>query len=154
MRIFTSCLFRSKIDIAEYSISINMKEAARAIIYDDELRIFLALRARGLGAGQWALVGGKPDPGEDLDDTVVREVEEETGLVFERRFFKEIISAEYDPEGQPWRVRYYAGKAVGTLALNNENEDAGYFRRNELPQLDIAFGHQQIIQQFLDGVGY
>jgi 8-oxo-dGTP pyrophosphatase MutT (NUDIX family) len=44
-------------------------------------RVLIAKRvARGLNAGQWALPGGKLDPGEDAVTAALRELHEEAGL--------------------------------------------------------------------------
>jgi len=52
---------------------------AGAIVVDHD-RLLLVRRARGWAAGQWAVPGGKVEPGEALAETVVRELLEETGL--------------------------------------------------------------------------
>ena len=53
--------------------------AAAACIRDEEGRILLLRRSDGL----WSVPGGGLDPGERLDQAVVREVREETGLEVE-----------------------------------------------------------------------
>lgn len=55
--------------------------AVGALITDDAGRILLVLRRNDPSAGHWSLPGGKVEPGESLEQAVVREVEEETGLV-------------------------------------------------------------------------
>ncbi len=125
------------------------RAVCRAIIYDDNLRILLAQRAGGMGNGQWALVGGKPEPGERPEQTVVREVMEELGLKFIPKLFKEELDDSSDLKGQPWQVWYFDGQATGKLTLQEENQDAKYFKLPEITKLDIAFGHLRIIQEFL-----
>lgn len=126
------------------------KKVSRAIIYDNKNRVLLAQRARGNGQGQWALVGGKPENNETAAEAIVREVLEETGLVFESVLFKEEISNAHDPHGDTWQVTYFSGKATGKLVLDPaENADAKYFSEADLDSLDIAFGHQRLIKEFL-----
>jgi 8-oxo-dGTP diphosphatase len=61
---------------------MTYKLVSRAIIYDHEGKLLLARRTSKSGHGQWALVGGKPERDEAPAETVVREVKEETALVF------------------------------------------------------------------------
>jgi ADP-ribose pyrophosphatase YjhB (NUDIX family) len=129
------------------------KKVSRAIIYDDEQRILFAKRGRGNGKGQWALVGGKPEAGESAEEAVIREVLEETGLVFTPKFFKEELSNKHDPDGIAWKVSYFAGRAAGKLTLDlSENSEAGYFSRDQIGSLDTTLGHDGIVFEFLDSI--
>ena len=62
----------------------GLRRAAVAVTLLDGPRVLIAKRvARGLNAGQWALPGGKVDPGEDATAAALRELHEETGLEVE-----------------------------------------------------------------------
>jgi 8-oxo-dGTP pyrophosphatase MutT (NUDIX family) len=59
----------------------GLRRAAVAVTVLDGERVLIAKRvARGLNAGQWALPGGKLDPGEDAVTGSLRELREEAGL--------------------------------------------------------------------------
>jgi len=59
----------------------GLRRAAVAVTVLDGPRVLIAKRvARGLNAGQWALPGGKVDPGEDAVTAALRELHEEAGL--------------------------------------------------------------------------
>ena len=59
----------------------GLRRAAVAVTVLDGPRVLVAKRvARGLNAGQWALPGGKLDPGEDAVAAALRELGEEANL--------------------------------------------------------------------------
>jgi 8-oxo-dGTP pyrophosphatase MutT (NUDIX family) len=59
----------------------GLRRAAVAVTVLDGERVLIAERVpRGLNAGQWALPGGKVDPGEDAVAAALRELHEEAGL--------------------------------------------------------------------------
>jgi len=78
---------------------MNILITAGAIIINEERKILLVLRPadKKIFPNCWALPGGKIEAWESLEDTVIREVKEETWLVFsplEKYTFTEYISNE------------------------------------------------------------
>lgn len=119
--------------------------ACRAIISDEEGRILLVRRAEGASTGEWCLPGGKPNPNEAKEQTVIREVEEETSLIFTGTYAGKTEGPENE-KGEIWLTYLYVGKAVGRIVLQHENSDAGFFTDEERSELVIAFGHREIIE--------
>ncbi|MFA5564534.1 MAG: NUDIX domain-containing protein [Acidimicrobiia bacterium] len=69
-----------------------------AIVVDDQQRLLLVQRGRPPAVGEWSVPGGRVEPGETMAEAVVREVEEETGLVVfcgELAGYVEKITDEY-----------------------------------------------------------
>jgi mutator protein MutT len=56
-----------------------MKELTLVYLQRDD-EVLLAMKKRGFGEGRWNGVGGKLEPGESLDDGLVRECQEEIGV--------------------------------------------------------------------------
>ena len=50
-----------------------------AIVVDDE-RLLLVRRGRGAAAGTWSVPGGRVEAGETVQEAVLRELREETGI--------------------------------------------------------------------------
>jgi len=113
-----------------------LREAGRAIIYDDQGRILMVKDAK---TGKWDFPGGGKNKRENTEFTVAREVFEETGLVpkFTKTPGKDFIGSQFkDYKGRGFvqnREILYEGKASGTLRLKKgEISDARYFTPNEI----------------------
>lgn len=116
----------------------------RAILCDSNGKVMLGKRAGGLAEGQWAIIGGKLDEGENLEEAVIREVKEEVGVDFEPLFWKESLS----PDGE-WKTTYYVGRYVGEVVVDStEVKGVIYASREDLQALDIAFDHRTVLEDF------
>jgi 8-oxo-dGTP diphosphatase len=62
------------------SVSTHPEVCVGAIVIDDE-RLLLIRRGRGAAQGEWSIPGGRVERGEMMIEAVVRELEEETGLI-------------------------------------------------------------------------
>jgi len=102
--------------------------------------------------GYWALPGGRMDLGEILEQTVVRECKEETGLVV--AIVRKI--GEYVEKGVKDNVEYeyfptcFVVKVVGGEIKRQESEiqDIQLFSLNALPN-PLAFEHDKMITDYL-----
>jgi len=86
---------------------INAAAAIGGLVADERDRLLVIVRAEEPARGTWDLPGGFADPGETAEETLRREVREETGL--------DLASAEYfasEPNLYP-----YAGVTYPTLDL-------------------------------------
>jgi 8-oxo-dGTP pyrophosphatase MutT (NUDIX family) len=122
-----------------------------AIIFDEaHEKVFLTKRADN---GLWCLPGGGVDPGESVEETVIREVQEETGLTV--RVLR-LIGVYSDPN---WLVVYNESDSVQIVALNfevlitagkpglsNETSDWGYYSLEEIEELDMLLNHHTRIR--------
>jgi 8-oxo-dGTP pyrophosphatase MutT (NUDIX family) len=122
-----------------------------AVIFDQKReKVLLTKRADN---GLWCLPSGGVDPGECVEETVIREVWEETGLTV--RVLR-LVGVYSDPN---WLVVYPNDNAVQIVAmsfeteivdgepgLSDETSDWGYFSLAELDEMDMLLNHRQRIQ--------
>ena len=112
-----------------------------------------------MDSDRWALIGGGLNLIESLEEGIIREIKEETGLKINKNSLKfwKIYSdpsriAEY-PDGNVLRVI----TVVYMLELNNEyelicseeSEELKYFSINELSNINIAETHKHIIEEYI-----
>jgi 8-oxo-dGTP diphosphatase len=127
-------------------------KTATAIIAYPENRILLIKRSTAPFAGYWALPGGRSEPEETAEQTIVREVKEETGLDIA------VISkiGEYHEQGVQAGLEYdyyatcYLTKQVGGAIKGQESEvsDIQLFSLECLPKA-LAFEHAQMIKDYV-----
>jgi len=120
------------------------------IILKDK-KILLIKRKNSPFKGKWALPGGFVEYGEKVEDAVVREVEEETGLKTSILDIVGIYSdPDRDPRGHTVTVAYLLEVRLGILRHRDDADDAKFFDVNQLPKL--AFDHKDIIKDALKKV--
>jgi NAD+ diphosphatase len=106
----------------------------------------LLARSRHFMPGMYSVLAGFVEPGESLEEAVVREVKEEVGI--------EIKDIKYFGS-QPWpfphslMIGFTAAYAGGEISLDDEEiEDAGWYTVEKLPRIP---GKISIARKLIDG---
>ncbi|MFE0381451.1 NUDIX domain-containing protein [Streptomyces inhibens] len=109
------------------------------VVFDDQGRVLLGKRA---DTGNWSVIGGIPEPGEQPAETAVREVYEETAVrvVPEGVVLVEAMPPTRYPNGDVCQFMDVTlrCRAVGGEAKVNDDEslEVGWFAVDALPELD------------------
>jgi 8-oxo-dGTP pyrophosphatase MutT (NUDIX family) len=129
----------------------SIRLGCSAVIFDEAReKVLLTKRADN---GLWCLPSGAVDPGECVEETILREVWEETGLTV--RVLR-LVGVYSDPN---WLVIYHENKAMQIVALSfeaeiiagepglsDETSDWGYFSLEEVRKLDMLLNHEMRIR--------
>ena len=113
-------------------------------------KILLIKRNRSPFKNWWALPGGFVEYGEKVEDAVIREVLEETGLKVEiKNLFGVYSDPERDPRGHIVSIVYLMKVIGGKLHSGDDSCDTNFFKFEKLPKL--AFDHNLIINDIIGG---
>ncbi len=95
-------------------------------------------------SGNWSPPGGVMDIGETLEQCVIRETKEETGLDIE---ITGLLGIYTDPEHvieyadgeirQEFNITYYGRVSGGRIAVSNESTEVRFVRPDELERLPV-----------------
>ncbi len=126
-----------------------------AIVEFPDKKILMVRRGTVVFKGYWALPGGRVDPVETVEQTVVREVREETGLDIE--IVRKI--GEYCEKGVQDGIEYdyqpacFLVKPVGGNIRRQEKEieEIKLFRLDEIPG-ELAFEHSSMIKDYIRSI--
>jgi len=122
-----------------------------AIIVEGD-RVLLVKRAHPPIQGQWSIPGGVLEVGELVKEAAIREAREETGLIVEPGDLLGVYDRILrDPEQ---RVQYHyvlidflCRRTGGELQAASDAAEVRWFRREELPPLNLAEDTQDVIRK-------
>jgi ADP-ribose pyrophosphatase YjhB (NUDIX family) len=128
--------------------------AASAVVVNDEYKILLQRRKDN---DLWSLPGGAMELGESIAQTIVREVQEESGLAVE---LVRIVGIYTDPRHviaysngevrQQFSICFACRVIGGQLRRSNESTEIGFFAPDELEGLRIQPSIRLRLQHYLE----
>jgi 8-oxo-dGTP diphosphatase len=127
-------------------------KTSTAIIPYSDNKILLIKRNTRPFVGFWALPGGRMEPGETIDQTVIREVKEETGLDVKivkvvGEYVEKGIREEIDYEYYP--TCFVVTPVGGELKKqDSEIQEMKLFSLGALPK-PLAFEHEKMLGDYV-----
>ena len=119
-------------------------------IYDDDLNFILIQRKNSPYKDCWALPGGFVEYNECVEDSAVREAKEETSIDVELESLVNVYSKpDRDPRGHTITIAYTARGNFNDRKADDDAKDIGIFSEDSYKDLEIAFDHEQIIEDCL-----
>jgi len=123
-----------------------------AVVLDGD-RVLLVRRGQAPSVGRWSIPGGLVGLGERLEDAVVREIEEESGLRVRVLGLCGVIDRVIHGDGADG-VRYHyviidyvSAVEGGVLRAGSDAAEARWVRRDELPTYDITDGVADMVHR-------
>lgn len=119
----------TSLDVPETALK---KVLTLAFVRKDD-KVLLGLKKRGFGEGLWNGFGGKVDPGEEIVDAAVREVQEECGLIVRRDDMEQFAVIHFEFVGDPVILEVHVFKCdkfVGEVTESDEMLPKWYLRDN------------------------
>lgn len=116
--------------------------------------VLLAMKKRGFGKGKWNGVGGKLEPGETIEQALVREAREEVGILpmkYEKVAELDFIQDADTPD--PWHMYVYAYLCNEWEGEPAESEEMApkWFKTDKIPYTDMWDDDQYWLPQVLAG---
>ncbi|MGL4340447.1 MAG: NUDIX hydrolase [Rhodoglobus sp.] len=112
-----------------------------AIIHDDNGRVLMIHKTDN---NKWALPGGGHEPGETIEDTVIREVREETGYTVRVDTITGIYTSphhvmQYDDGEvrQQFSIAFRAQLVSGSAHTSNESKAVEWLTPEQIDSLDL-----------------
>jgi len=118
----------------------------------DSAKVLLINRGKEPYKGQWALPGGFVEIDEELEDAVVRELAEETGLTGIRlEQMHTFGTIGRDPRGRQITIVYMgiATEEQTGIKAGDDAAQAQWFDIENLPK-DMAFDHNEVIKYAIE----
>lgn len=126
-------------------------KATVGAVVEKEGKILLQLRNHAPFYDHWCIPGGHIEFGEAVEDAIVREVKEETGLDVEKLTFFCYYNEYY--ENLDWHAvaLVFIARASGELKLQEaEVKELRWCTPEEALELPMAFEHGKVLKDFVE----
>lgn len=130
--------------------------AASAVLTDKEGKIVMHKRRDN---NLWSLLGGAMEYGESINDTIIREIKEESG--FEAEVVK-LVGIYTDPNHiieysngevrQQFSVCFHCSIKSGELTISNESKELGFFNKEELSNVNMHEAQRVRINDYFKNI--
>jgi 8-oxo-dGTP diphosphatase len=127
---------------------------AATVIFEG--KVLLVMRANEPARGKWGLPGGVVELGERVDDAVIREVKEETGLNVRLIRMLTVYDSIVRDEEQKVRFHYVLVEMLcevdhGSPEALSDALDVRWVPLDELDSVDLTSGAKRLLEQVVRG---
>jgi 8-oxo-dGTP diphosphatase len=126
---------------------------AACALVDPDRRVLIAQRPAGKSmAGLWEFPGGKVEPGERPEDTLIRELAEELGITVDEQCLAPLTFASHMyPEFHVLMPLYMCRRWKGIVA-SREGQRLAWVKPRELRQYPMPAADEPLIPHLIDWV--
>lgn len=124
-----------------------------SVIKNDQNKVLISRRARGLNPNKFTLPGGFLDRDEDTKEGSLREILEETGLKCKILYLFHIVDTPLRPREDTQNVefRYVVEIISGKEKLTKEVSELRWVSENTLPpDEEFAFDHRKTLIKYFE----
>ena len=122
-------------------------------IFDENQNFILIKRKNEPYKDYWALPGGFVDYGECVENAAIREALEETSINVKLDKLIGVYSdPSRDPRGHTVSIVYSAKGNMGEMKADDDASDINIFTKKDLEKINLAFDHDQIINDCFNAI--
>ena len=123
---------------------------AAGVVLVENGRVLLVKRRWDPRAGSWCLPAGFMEAGETPEQTALRELEEETGVIAQLTGLFGVYAGFDDPRVRAVLILYAGVSTGGTLRAGDDAIDLAWYPLDALPD-DLAFAsHRQALAELIE----
>jgi len=115
---------------------LNKKLLTLTVIHDGE-KILLGMKKRGYAAGRWNGFGGKLEPGESIEEGMLRELNEESGLTATKHEKIGMLTFESDDEDYISEVHLYRIDEFNGDPIETDEMRPEWFEFEKIPYSEM-----------------